>query len=210
MGRIIGLSYNTDNYRQQGGGNWVINGTLTIGTSGQLIDEGGKWEDLRVPLTAVRVGASKIPGFDDTVGTIKAFSFDAAAQEEVHFYVQIPHGWLVGSSVEPHIHWTSTASSTNTNKVRWGLEYSVQDIYGTFASPSTMYALGTPGGPLKHELTDFGTIAMSTISGPSAMVLMRLYRDSTSALDTYAADASVLEFDLHYQVSRLGTTSEYV
>lgn len=209
MGRIIGLSYNTDNYRQQGGGNWVINGTLTIGTSGQLIDEGGKWEDLRVPLTAVRVGASKIPGFDDTFGGIKAYSFDAASQEEVHFYVQLPHSWLTGTELRPHIHWTTTASSTTTTKVRWGLEYTRQDAFGTFAATSTSNALSTPSGPLKHEITSFPVISMSTISGPSAMVMMRLYRDSTSALDTYAADASVLEFDLHYQVSTLGTTSEY-
>ena len=202
------MSYQVSNYSEQGGASWKVGGTLTISTGGKFLNEAGPWDDLRVPLTAVKVGASKIPGFDDTLGTIKAYSFDAAAQEEVHFYVQVPHNWKVGTDLEPHVHWTTTASSTNTAKVRWGLEYTLQDIYGTFASPSTTYALGTPTGPLVHEYTDIGTIDMSTISGPSAMIAMRFYRDSTSALDTYAADASVLEFDLHYQIGSMGTTSE--
>jgi hypothetical protein len=39
--------------------------------------------------------------------------------------------------------------------------------------------------------------------------MVRLFRFATDSSDTYTADAHLLEFDIHYQVQRLGTTAEY-
>jgi hypothetical protein len=61
----------------------------------------------------------------------------------------------------------------------------------------------------KHLMTEF-----DDISGQgkqlSDMLLIMLSRNANTAADNYASAAAYLEFDLHYEVDRLGSqTAEY-
>jgi hypothetical protein len=131
------VTYNTDNYRQQGGGDWVIGGrltatagssvtldnltvtTLTIATGGLIYDTDGKYDDLMFPAAAVRVPGSGGPGSSAVVGTIQTLAFDATSRESVHLQAQMPHRWKKGSALYPHVHWCTTA--TTGGRVAWGI-----------------------------------------------------------------------------------------
>jgi hypothetical protein len=204
------LSYNAAIYREQG------STALVVGSSGKLrfegsgcIDDTGKWDDLRVPMSAVRLPGLQAPGFSSFIENTSILWFDAGTEESAYFACQIPHDWKPQSDLEPHLHWCTTAASTDI--VRWGLEYSIAEINSTMSAATTLHTTSTPSGDRVHQLDDYdSTIDMSgaATSAVSIMLICRLFRDSSNAADTYAADAGLFEFDFHYQKSRLGSTAE--
>ena len=184
-------------------GTLTINGTVTIGSGGLLIDTDGKWDDLRFPASAVRVPGSGGPGASAVVGGIQALAFDADSRESVHIHAQLPHAWKKTTDLSPHIHWCTTDSSGG--KVVWGIEYTIADVGDAFATPTTDIAAGTAATTV-HTLTAFDDVTMTSYSGPSTMLLVRLFRDSTNSSDTHTKDAHLLEFDIHYRVNSLGSS----
>jgi len=196
------VTYQTSNYKEQGGDNWVVRGTLTIGSGGKLIDEDGKWDDLRFPAATVRVPGSGGPGAVAIVGTIQTLGFDASSRETVYLQAQLPHNWKKGTAINPHVHWCST--QTTGGSAVWGIEYSVADIGGSFAAATT--SVVTQTATTAHNMALLDSIDMSAYTGPSTMLLIALFRDSTAAADTLTTDAHLLEFDIHYKINSLGSS----
>ena len=204
------MSYNVPVYMEQDGK------SLVVGSSGSIVFEGsgvindtGKWDDLRVPANAVKLPGAQAPAYGAFLsGGLNVLWFDPGTEESVYFNVQIPHDWKPQSDMHPHVHWCTTGDSTSV--VRWALEYTITEIGSTFPAPVTLYTSDDPSGNALHEYSEFDIIDMSGINSTavSAMFVCRLYRDSSNAADTYAADAGLLEFDFHYQKSRLGSTAE--
>jgi len=58
-------------------------------------------------------------------------------------------------------------------------------------------------------LTNFTAIPM-TGQTLSSCVLLEVARIGGDELDTYAADARLLEFDLHVEIDSLGSAAEFV
>jgi len=197
-------------------------GTGKFGTSSDYAEvtkegvemKGGstRWEDLRVAADQTRKGASKIPNYgklkDNGSGSQGVFChwFDATAEEELYFSVQIPHSWVEGSSIYPHVHWV-TAHDLGTTKVVWGLEYTESSITGSFGNTTILTAkdclgacVGTAG---EHLVTPFTSISM-TGSKVSSMLICRIFRDATSGDDDFTHDAGLLEIDFHYEVNTPG------
>jgi len=56
----------------------------------------------------------------------------------------------------------------------------------------------------EHLLTEFSTIFGAGLSA-SSVLIGRLYREGTSAYDTYAYDAVAIELDLHYEINAPGS-----
>lgn len=198
------MTYQTKNYRIQGGSTWVIKGELEFQESGKINDV-GKWEDLRFPAAGLKAPGVNPPGYDTFKGGINIYWFDKATDESLHLQAQLPHSWKPGTALLPHIHWTSTASSTTI--VRWGLEYVIGDVATAFSTAKFLYVNDNPKGIKYHELALLGAIPLTTHIGPSLMLSARLFRHASNAADAYNADAGLLEFDLHYKVGSLGTTS---
>lgn len=191
------------------GGNYVkveSDGTLVF------VGAGTVWDDLRVSAETTKVGASA-PDFDTFLSGTKIYWFDAGTDQEVHFSVQMPHGWA-GTGIVPHVHWVpkTTADGAPANQVvRWGLEYTWTDRHEVFPGTLTVYA--TVHSPAdanvvasKHYSTDFAEIVPSaTQDGISSMLVCRLFRDANDAADTYEADAGLLEIDFHYEIDTVGS-----
>lgn len=205
--------YNSDNYEEQGGKNWVVRDKLTFNDSG-YIDDTGKWDDLRVPMTAQGRAGLNDPDWiklsTDGAGSqgVYTYGFDHAAEEELFFAVQIPHDAIKTADISPHVHWTP-ATSTAVGQVRWGLEYVLTEIGSTMTATTIDYVNDTAGALHTHELAEFTGIDMSTITSVSAMFMCRLFRDASDTADTYTGDAGLFEFDFHYKRGRLGSYNEY-
>lgn len=191
-------------------GYWSISENAYIGNiHGDLL--GNNWDDLRVAGTTAKSGAGlKAPGFekfrDDGSGSagVYGYAFDKAAEEEVFFEIQMPHSYDLGTDLDPHIHWSPRAS-VGIGSVRWGLEYTIANIDGTFGATTIIYALQAGSGTAyKHQMISFAAIAGAGLTA-SHMISCRLFRDATHLDDDFDADAYFLEFDIHHMKKRIGT-----
>jgi hypothetical protein len=184
-----------------------------LGNGPSIGSSWGMWEDLRFPAESVKAAGVKDPAYSTFSGSLMAYWFSPTTQEEVFISAQMPHAWD-GSAVYPHFHWfATTESSVAGHQVRWGIEYTWASIGSTFPAAATVYAsTGYPNEQIavnKHYVTSFAKIE-PTISqnGISSMLMMRLFRDSTVAGDSFTHGAFLLEFDLHYRMNMIGSRQE--
>lgn len=137
--------------------------------------------------------------------------FPSNVDSELHFQLQLPHGYKLGSDLKPHIHWFK--DSNNSGNVKWGLEYvavSPGDVIGNTIILSTdTIEFGSNTVPLTHNISDLGTIPGGD-NYISSMIPMRLFREGSHADDTYTGNAGLLEFDIHIQKDAEGSVQEYV
>lgn len=166
------------------------------------------WDDLRVPAQAVNPpGLGSDPQWDTSKG---GWLFDQTLVEELHLMVQLPHGWKVGSDLRPHVHYEKATSATGS--VTWRLSYSWLAIGASRTAEATLSADDTveyTAGADFHMLTPLGIITASASIDISDMLFLRLQRDVSATADTYAGDARLLEFDIHYQSDTPGSVYLY-
>jgi hypothetical protein len=127
----------------------------------------------------------------------------------VFFAVQLPHQYLLGSNLRPHAH--LSAETTGTGTARFGLEYSIAKINGTFGASSTIYAtIDFDNDQYVHKYLNFAEIDCSAIHAVSPMIMCRFFRDATALADDYAGEVTMFEFDFHYQIDSFGSAQEFV
>lgn len=166
------------------------------------------WDDLRFPVSAVNpVGLSAPPTLNVENGLLE---FSATQTEIIAIQVQLPHSWLEGSIVVPHVHWRK--KTQGTGNVLWQLTYEFVNRGDAFTDTPATLTADTPvatddGTALVHHLTSFGNVAM-TGKEISCMGLLTLARVGGDDLDTYAGVAQLLEFDIHYQIDGLGSIQQ--
>jgi len=166
-----------------------------------------KWDDLRVPAQNTRLNPAVVkPDFDVFIGQTRTFLFDPASTESVHFSVQIPHSYKLGTNLLPHVHWAPTDATTGT--VTWKLEYTIANVDGTFPTTTVLSVSDVSDEvAFKHQFADLGDITGTAIDNVSTMLICRLFRDVGDG-DDYASDAALLEIDFHFQLDDLGSSSE--
>ena len=174
---------------------------------------GFQTENLRYPSNAVNpVGGVSDPDRDSTLGT---FLFDAASTEILLYIVQIPHGWMEGSDIEPHVHWAKTSSASGN--VLWKLEYKIwktnEVLDAAFTTLSTVSSVNGDTDDQDTEdqqlISTFGRMSLPGGFKASDFVIFKLSRVGGDAADTYGADAELIEFDIHIKLNSLGTDEDF-
>lgn len=169
------------------------------------------WNDLRIEPTArTGAGTGTAPAFEQSFGTTGAggifsytFAQTTSALEYLYYALQMPHDWREGSTVKPHIHF-STSATSGTVKFKgtcYGANYT-----GTFASFGNWSSTTTLSGPAwKHNIAEGSNINMTgkTISHIMSCNLVR------KAGDTAAAKAHLHYIDYHYEVDSVGSDNEF-
>ena len=183
---------------------------------------GPAYDDIRISALAGKLGVGAPPDFtkilDNGAGSTGIFTylFDKTTEQQLYLNVQMPHDWRMGTTIEPHVHWSPVANGVAGRKVSWGLEYSLSEIGSTFPNTTIIYGnTHMPAETLvadRHYLTDLTDINMSAVTTVSAMLICRIFRDAggTGATDDYDNDAALLEIDFHYQRDDLGSRTEYI
>lgn len=178
------------------------------------------WDDLRVSLSDAATGNVK-PDWDNFPidgPTTNPFIywFKASGVDEMYFVVQMPHAWVEGTAIMPHIHWVASANgATGPTVPRWGLQYCWLNIGETFSTYTTIYGTTTvPAEVLvkdRQYLTPLGDAAGIVGTGKtlSSMLICRVFRDGDNGADTYAGSAGALEIDFHMQINSMGSRLEY-
>lgn len=187
------------------------------------------YDDIRVPLERGALAGGNNPTFtkfkDNGAGSAGVFAYSfsdqaiAGNEEELFFSVQLPHNYKEGTDLKPHIHWTPAVSGAADQFVKWGLEYTIANMNGTFGntgiitSDASSASTATTSGDStltagKGYLTEIGTISGSGVQ-ISAMLICRVFRNSSHADDDLAQAAFGFEVDFHHQIDTLGSRQLY-
>jgi hypothetical protein len=134
------------------------------------------------------------------------YIFPPDVRSELFFTAQMDHGYKMGTDMNPHVHYSPTTS--NTGNVVWGIEYTVSPVNGIFGTTNILEVVDPVDGiAYKHQPASFGI--MDGIEAVSFMFVGRVYRDGTSAEDTYPDGAALLEIDIHYLADSIGSSLEF-
>jgi hypothetical protein len=169
------------------------------------------WDDLTFPAYGLGRAGNNDPDVvynrgpgGDMIGVL----FDAAADQEMFGKAQFRHSYKPGTAVRPHFHYSPTTAGTGS--VVWAVAYSWAPISSNFPATATVTmtnAINTPG-QWAHLLAGGVDIAAPPGAGESSIMLFRIYRDANNAGDTYPADVDLLDFDIHFQMDKIGTDDE--
>lgn len=187
----------------------IKNAFINFTTSGFLFlhNDNTEWEDCRVAVNNVKVPTVKNPDWVAYKGGL-LLSFEnqvlEANEEEVYFMIQLPHAIKEGSTIKPHVHWVAKADEPS-KAVRWGMTYSFANIDTSFPTETTIYVNGTTNNDAdKHLVAYFPDIVLSSML-ISGMLIIKLFRNSSSGSDTYTDEAYLLEFDIHIEQNTIGS-----
>jgi hypothetical protein len=169
-----------------------------------------QWNDLMIPDTALRNGASA-PTLTTFSGGIRLNAY--AAGNEAYMGVQIPHSWVEGGIIEPHVH--CSFPNANAGNFVWGLEYTFAtpgilpgSAGGLFAGTTVESAVtAAPAAALRHHIVELPTIDLAGMK-VSTMLLARIFRKAGVAA-AYASDIFLCELDFHILQNTLGSRTEY-
>lgn len=162
------------------------------------------WEDLKVPLQQGKQGSSSKPDYNYTELTYDFPQNDSS--EALYFNIQMPHGWLEGSDINPHVHWIQTQNLNVTWKIdyRWYNPNSAVPASWTTVTIDQL-AFTYSSGSL-HQISKPSSMISGTGKTLSSILQVKLYRDD----NVYTGDALALEFDIHYEVDAVGSGQEFL
>jgi hypothetical protein len=204
-----------------------INNNLSIEADGTIRMDGSGtvWNDLVVNPDATSRGSSNPPVWGGAPATVFRqngssqgvflLMFSASTEQELYFTIQLPHSYKVGSTLYPHVHWTTRLGTPIGTDVVWGLEYTATAISGNFSNTTIITAnsvipsIGTPSGTGQHLITSLGTINGSSL-GISTILICRLFRAATNGSDSFANETGLLSFDIHYEQDTEGSRQEFI
>lgn len=173
------------------------------------------YEDLRIDALSTPTGPDEpalTTGFAGSALLWQRMFQGSVRDDKIYFNIQLPHAWKEGGEFELHIHtapWTSPAAN---DTAVWQLNYSWQNIDGTFAAPTTVVVKQPLGGSAQWqhklvELVEFNS-GGKTLSSVLACSIFRLANSSAS--DNYTGGMTILYIDCHYEVDGLGSSEELI
>lgn len=170
---------------------------------------GTNWVDSMVPQTAVRTGSTAPVLATFGTGALRTLMFQNARDDEVEFSVQLNHGYVQGTEIQPHVHWTETAATGAGTNVVWELTYSWANVNAVFGGDTTISCTNAvTGTSWTHQLAELPGIT-GTSKNISSILVCRLRRLANSATaDNYDQNCAFLGFDIHYQVDSIGSDAE--
>jgi hypothetical protein len=167
------------------------------------------FDDYIVSGLEVRLGANAptLRVFRDGLELL-AFAGTGQQADEAFFTIHLLHGLRPGSSPTFHIHWAHIIGAP-TGDVKWNIEFSVARGYeaGTFPASTTLSTVQTAAAQFVHHITndDDMVVVNSVEIEPDAVLICRVFRDPGDGEDTFANDAYLVQVDMHYERTFLGT-----
>lgn len=182
-----------------------------------------KWDDLQGP--AAMGNASAALDFDPVGDTgFHGFCFSSTTTDTVYFNFQTRHGWKPNTECRAHVHFTPLADPAVAEKIAFNYAFAWSHRGIRTPKPATWTT-----GEVVHTVqptTDWDvpiilhlfSTTPSAAYPESSILKVKLWRKHDSANDTYTTSkgygttASNVEFeglDVHIQIAKFGTTSEF-
>lgn len=167
------------------------------------------WDDLRFPATGISSVFTSAPDAETDTGLLLFDGVDTA--ETIGVLAQMPHAWVEGTELRPHLHWSKTTSAAGT--VAWFYSYAWWNVGEAWSEFSALIPM-TEAVPTGDVADVSGIASGAPIIQPTAkissMFLIRVARNPLHEDDTYEADARLEEFDLHHLRNSRGSLQEYI
>lgn len=167
------------------------------------------FDDYIVSGLGVRLGANAptLRVFRDGL-ELPAFTGVGVLTKEAFFTIHLQHGLRSGSSPTFHVHWAHIIGAP-VGDVKWNIEYTVARGYeaGAFPASTTLSTVQTAAAQFVHHITndDDMVVVNSVEIEPDAVLICRVFRDPGDVEDTFANDAYLVQVDMHYERTFLGT-----
>ena len=163
------------------------------------------WDDVNISGLALGTGPAA-PAVIAIAGTgIRAYAFvgTGVLADELHGSIESLHDFLEASDIVAHVHWMPTTN--DAGNVKWQLEYIWISRTGAVAGSTTISVTTAAGGTAwTMKRSDFPAIDGSAREIGDRFIF-RIFRDPADAADTYAFDAAVMDFGVHYQKDTMGS-----
>ena len=185
--------------------------TVKTGANKTLVLEQPTWRDEYPSILVPATGAAAPDETPHTIGgVIRNFkSFDGGNTEErLGGSFEIPHDYMVGQSIEAHVHWRPSASSTGTVKWYFDWEYSPPNGQSIAQTSLTVEHDITSDKQYWHFLDTFGSLPQpSTPFSLGGKIGFNIRRSPST--DTYSADALLEQIALHIPCDTNGSRQIY-
>ena len=128
-----------------------------------------------------------------------AFAPDPAL-DRIHFSIQLPHSWVMNSTINPHIYVApATTMMVGPEVSKWILTYGILDNGGATAIPMSERKSSGSVVALTTMKVDFTPIVISGLQKTSATIYGSLRRDT----DSYLGAMFLLGFNFHIQTDKI-------
>lgn len=173
------------------------------------------FEDLRIDATSTPTNSDEpalTSGFAGSSALLQRQFQGSVRDDKIYFNVQLPHAWKEGGYLEAHIHTSPWTTPSAGDTAVWQLNYSFQNINGTFTSPTTATVKQPLNGTAQwgHKLVHLVNFNTSGKTISSVMVCSIYRLANSSASDTYTGGMTILYIDFHYEVDALGSSNELI
>jgi hypothetical protein len=171
------------------------------------------WDDLRFPASGINpVGVASDPSVDTDLAKFPGtLLFSGTQVNIIAGTAQMPHAWADGTDIRPHVHWMKSVDGGAAGDVHWQFRWR-KLLPGQLATAWTDWidgiaagVNGTSDAADTHYIHHFGLQDMTGLHD-SAQLAWQVQRVGNT--DAYASDVRLMEFDIHYQINRLGSETE--
>ncbi len=169
------------------------------------------WVDLLGEPKIKGVGVND-PEFVVYRGNIRQFEFADNKMNELVFEYHIPHGYIIGSPLYIHTHWSTKLVDAGNAKFNYEISYAKGYDRGAFGVPIIASIIqGGSAIAFNHQIaevqfTDDGSSLIDVADiETDGVLLVRMYRDPADVDDTLTEKPFIHYVDVHLQVERLVT-----
>lgn len=153
-------------------------------------------------------GTATLTTWDDP---IQVWRFRPASNDDLAIICQLPHGWIEGGTLFPHVHWTNNIGALAAgNQVQWSLAYSLANIdaaFSTGGNKTTVTATYTAPGAVAqntHIVTYVPAIGISGVGKTVSSILIAGLTRTNPGANNYGSNVGLISFDLHYKRGKFG------
>ena len=170
---------------------------------------------------SVKTGGNNDPIFAVFRDGLRAYQFANNSTNELYSKVHVPADYVMGTDITIQIEWAQNTVDTGgpagvPGTVKWQLEFNYAKSFGQAAFPaavtgsSTQQASSTQYMLLMCNIaitaaTPSGSQVDSDLLEPGGHFMLRLFRDPADAADTLNQAPFLLELNIHYQSTGVGT-----
>lgn len=165
------------------------------------------WKDANVGAAMLSRPAASQPTeaqfVDEAAANTGIYALGFAAGEKVSGTIEIPHDYKEGSDITFHVHWQGAAAPTDTDYVKWQLEYTVAQTGETLDAKTTISTTDASVTQYNFNTTSFAAITGTNfnIGDQFLFTLTRVAADGAA----YAGVAITATVGFHYEVDTVGS-----
>lgn len=167
------------------------------------------WDDLRFPANAGKIPASGAPTWTAWLTEFQLLGF--SVNEYIFFSAQMPHGWIAGTDIHPHLHLVipTAGAGAGAENMQWELDYTWANINAPFPASTTLTGETVDLQDTSADQHFIYQLPVINGSGKTLSSMLHFRLTRKNIIGGYSSDVLLQEFDIHYQREEDASEEEY-